>query len=105
MSDPVKIPDWLKQQVIDKFNSGVSQIFVLHFNVGDYFAVQDRFLTLQEMLNELCSQRELVCTYQYPSGLHFAGQDMEAKFRRLAGMGTREPLPAGSNQNLQLLDR
>lgn len=105
MSDPVQIPGWLKQQVIDKFNSGVSQIFVLHFNVGDYFAVQDRFLTLQEMLNELCSQREIVCTYQYPSGLHFSGQDMEGKFRRLTGMGSRDSLPAASNQNLQLLDR
>lgn len=105
MSDPVQVPGWLKQQVIDKFNSGVSQIFVLHFNVGDYFPVQDRFLTLQEMLTELCSHREIVCTYQYPSGMHFSRDDMETRFRRLAGMGTRDPIPAGSNQNLQLLDR
>lgn len=105
MTDAVQIPSWLKEKVVDKFNSGVSQVFVLHFNVGDYFAVQDRFLTLQEMLVELCSQRELVCTYQYPSGLSFPQPDMEARFRRLAAMGSREPLPAGAHQNLQLLDR
>lgn len=105
MTDAVQIPGWLKEKVVDKFNSGVSQVFILHFNVGDYFPVQDRFLTLQEMLLELCSQREIVCTYQYPSGLNFLQPDMEAGFRRLAAMSSREPLPAGANQNLQLLDR
>jgi len=105
MSDPVQIPAWLKEKVIDRFNSGVSHIFVLHFNVGDYFPVQDRFIPLQEMLLELCSQREIVCTYQYPSGLTFTNPEMESKFRRLAGLGSREPLPAGPHANLQLIDR
>ena len=105
MSDPVQIPAWLKEKVVDKFNSGVSQVFVLHFNVGDYFAVQDRFLTLQEMLLELTSQREVVTTYQYPSGLSFAQPEMETRFRRLAAISSRDPLPAGAHQNLQLLDR
>ena len=105
MADLVQIPNWLKEKVIDRFNSGVSHIFILHFNVSDYFSVQDRFISLQEMLNELCSQREIVCTYQYPSGLNFLKPEMEARFRRLAGLGTRDPLPAGPNQNLQLVDR
>ena len=105
MSDLVQIPTWLKEKVIDRFNSGVSHIFIPHFNVSDYFAVQDRFIPLQEMLNELCSQREIVCTYQYPSGLNFAKPEMEARFRRLAGLSTRDPLPASPNQNLQLIDR
>jgi ATP-dependent 26S proteasome regulatory subunit len=105
MSDPVQIPLWLKEKVIDKYNSGVSHIFVMHFNVGDYFAVQDRFLDLQEMLNELCSQREIVCTYQYPSGLRFLKPEMESKFRRLAGLTARESVPASSSQSLELLDR
>lgn len=105
MSDPVQIPAWLKEKVVDKFNSGVSQVFVLHFNVGDYFAVQDRFLTLQEMLLELTSQREVVTTYQYPSGLSFAQPEMETRFRRLAAVSSRDALPAGAHQNLQLLDR
>lgn len=105
MTDPVQIPSWLKEKVVDKFNSGVSQVFVLHFNVSDYFAVQDRFLTLQETLLELCSQRDVVCMYQYPSGLNFPQADMEPRFRRLASMSSREPLPAGAHQNLQLIDR
>jgi transitional endoplasmic reticulum ATPase len=105
MADLVQIPNWLKEKVIDRFNSGVSHIFILHFNVSDYFSVQDRFISLQEMLNELCSQREIVCTYQYPSGLNFLRPEMEARFRRLAGLGTRDLLPAGPNQNLQLIDR
>lgn len=105
MTDPVQIPSWLKEKVVDKFNSGVSQVFVLHFNVSDYFAVQDRFLTLQETLLELCSQRDVVCTYQYPSGLNFPQPDMEPRFRRLASMSSREPMPAGAHQNLQLIDR
>ena len=87
MTDLVQIPTWLKEKVIDRFNSGVSHIFILHFNVSDYFAVQDRFIPLQEMLNELCSQREIVCTYQYPSGLNFLKPEMEARFRRSAGLG------------------
>ncbi|HSE43684.1 MAG TPA: ATP-binding protein [Acidobacteriota bacterium] len=105
MTDLVQIPAWLKEKVIDRFNSGVSHIFIPHFNVSDYFAVQDRFIPLQDMLNELCSQREIVCTYQYPSGLNFAKPEMEARFRRIAGLGSRDPLPAGPNQNLQLIDR
>lgn len=105
MSDPVQIPAWLKERIVDKFNSGVSQIFILHFNVSDYFAVQDRFLDLQEMLNEMSAQREIVCTYQYPSGLRFLKPEMESKFRRLAGLTAREPLPSSSSQSLELLDR
>ncbi|HJZ11212.1 MAG TPA: ATP-binding protein, partial [Acidobacteriota bacterium] len=105
MNDPVQIPVWLKEKVIDRFNSGVSHIFVLHFNVSDYFPVQDGFLNLQEMLQELCSQREIVCTYQFPSGLHFLRPEMEARFRRYTGLGTRETLPAGAHQSFQLVDR
>jgi len=105
MSDPVQIPSWLKEKVIDRFNSGVSHIFVFHFNISDYFPVQDRFVTLGEMLNELCSQRDVVCTYQYPSGLQFLKPEMEGTFRRLAGMSSREPMPAGPHQSLQLVDR
>jgi hypothetical protein len=105
MDDPVQIPGWLKEKVIDKYNSGVSQIFIQHFNVGDYFPVQDRFLDLQEMLYELCSQREIVCTYQYPSGLRFLKPEMESKFRRLAGLTARESLPSSSSQSLELFDR
>jgi SpoVK/Ycf46/Vps4 family AAA+-type ATPase len=105
MSDLVQIPAWLKEKVIDRFNSGVSHIFILHFNVNDYFPVQEGFMTLQEMLAELCSQREIVCTYQYPSGLHFMKPEMELRFRRLAGVTARENLPASANQNLQLIDR
>lgn len=105
MSDPVYIPSWLKEKVIDKFNSGVSHIFVLHFNVGDYFPVQDGFLNLQEMLGALCSQREIVCTYQYPSGFRFLTPEMEARFRRLAGMSARDPMPGSANLSLQYLER
>ncbi len=105
MSDFYRIPGWLKEKVIDRFNSGVSHIFVLHFNVSDYFPVQDQFLTLQEMLNELCAQREIVATYNYPSGLQFAKPEMDAKFRRLVAISSREPLPAGTHQNLYLIDR
>src|SRR5207249_8354824 len=105
MSDEVLIPEWLKEKVIDRFNSGVSQIFVLHFNISDYFPVQDRFLNLTDLLYELCGQRDIVCAYQYPSGLTFLKPDMEARFRRLTGLNSREHLPASSNMNLQLIDR
>ncbi|PWT89741.1 MAG: hypothetical protein C5B54_08415, partial [Acidobacteria bacterium] len=105
MSDPVQIPNWLKEKVIDKFNSGVSHIFILHFNVGDYFPVQDRFVTLQELLSELCGQREIVVTYQYPSGFQFQKAEMEPRFRRLAAMGSRDPFPGSANQSLQYLER
>src|SRR5437588_11355148 len=100
MSDSLQIPDWLKEQVIDKYNSGVSHIFILHFNVNDYFAAQSRYLTLPEILLELCIQREIVGTYNYPAGLKLAAPEMETKFRRLAGVGSREFLPGGANQNL-----
>jgi ATPases of the AAA+ class len=105
MSDEVLIPEWLKEKVIDRFNSGVSQIFVLHFNISDYFPVQDRFVNLTDLLYELCGQRDLVCTYQYPSGLIFLKSDMEARFRRFTGLNSRDHLPASSNMNLQLIDR
>jgi ATP-dependent 26S proteasome regulatory subunit len=105
MQDVVQIPGWLKEKVIDRFNSGVSHIFILHFNISDYFPVQNRFVSLQDMLEELCSQREILCTYQYPSGLQFGQPDMDAKFRRLSGLNSREHLPAGPHQNLQLIDR
>ena len=90
---------------MDRFNSGVSHIFVLHFNISDYFPVQDRFIPLQDMLEELCSERDLLCTYQFPSGLQFASLEMDAKFRRLAGLGSRETIPGGPHQSLQLIDR
>jgi transitional endoplasmic reticulum ATPase len=105
MSDQIQIPTWLKEKVIDKFNSGVSHIFILHFNVGDYFSVQDRFIPLTEMLNELCSQREIVATYQYPSGLQFLKPEMEAKFRRLAGVALRDQFSASPQHSLFYVDR
>ncbi|MCI0605189.1 ATP-binding protein [bacterium] len=105
MQDVVQIPKWLKEKVIDRFNSGVSHIFILHFNISDYFPVQDRFVPLQDMLEELCSQREILSTYQYPSGLQFARSEVDDKFRRLAGIGSREHLPSGPHQSLQLIDR
>lgn len=105
MQDVVQIPQWLKEKVVDRFNSGVSHIFILHFNISDYFPVQDRFVTLHEMLDELCSQREIICAYQYPSGLQFQIPEMDVKFRRLAGLTSREHLPAGPHQSLQLIDR
>lgn len=105
MSDSVHIPSWLKEKVVSRYNSGVSHIFILHFNISDYFPVQDRFVTLQEMLEELCSQREIFCTYQYPSGLFFSKAEVEAKFRRFVGIGSREHLPTSPHSNLQLLDR
>jgi SpoVK/Ycf46/Vps4 family AAA+-type ATPase len=57
------------------------------------------------MLEELCSQREILCTYQYPSGLQFGKPEMEAKFRRISGLNSREHLTSGPHQNLQLIDR
>jgi transitional endoplasmic reticulum ATPase len=105
MSDPVQIPSWLKERVVDRYVSGVSHIFILHFNISDYFPVQDRFVTLQEMLEELCSRRDILSTYQYPSGLHFPSQEVELRFRRLVGLNAREHLPASSNLSFQLLDR
>ncbi len=105
MQDVVQIPLWLKEKVIDRYNSGVSHIFILHFNISDYFPVQDRFIPLQDMLEELCSQREILCTYQYPSGLQFAKSEMDARFRRYSGLASRDHLPAGSHQSFQLVDR
>ena len=105
MHDDIQIPDWLKEKVIARYNSGVSHIFLLHFNINDYFPVQDRFAGLMELLNELCAQRDIVCTYQYPSGFAFAKPEMEARFRRMAGINTRDHLPAGSHQSFQLVDR
>jgi ATP-dependent 26S proteasome regulatory subunit len=105
MQDTVQIPQWLKENVIDRFNSGVSHIFILHFNISDYFPVQDRFVPLQDMVEELCSQREILSTYQYPSGLQFPKPEVDAKFRRFSGLTTRENLPSGPHQSLQLVDR
>jgi ATP-dependent 26S proteasome regulatory subunit len=105
MQDVVQIPAWLKEKVVDRFNSGVSHIFILHFNISDYFPVQDRFVPLQEMLTELCSQRDIFATYQFPSGLQFLTPEMDQKFRRLTGLGSRENLPSGPHQSLQLIDR
>ena len=48
----VATPAWA-QELLDKLQAGVASLFLLHFNIGDYFPLEGRYVPLREYLANL----------------------------------------------------
>lgn len=102
-----------------KYNSSIANVFVLHFNVGDYAGPDNRRVRdvlIQDFLDETDAtgkqrRREIVAIYNRAEGITFARPRMREEFIRiltgeLVGAGAGDvKLPISPGQAFSLLDR
>ncbi|MSQ33991.1 MAG: hypothetical protein EXR60_06220, partial [Dehalococcoidia bacterium] len=64
----------------------MASLFLLHFNIGDYFPLEGRYVSLREYLSYLLRDRGVRAFYNRSGGVSFAGAGSEKRFRQLAGL-------------------
>ena len=102
--------------------AGVAHSFILHLNVGDYVAVVEEEaqdgtktkhqLSLRQVFRqELLRDRKMVIFYDRSQGVTFGGvttedrDRMEQFFRKLNGIGGKDPLPISPLHALAAIER
>jgi transitional endoplasmic reticulum ATPase len=104
---------WL-QDLMFKYRSSIANVFVLHFNVGDYAGPDNRRvreMVIQDFLEKPNGQdRRIVAIYNRAEGISFARPGMRDEFIRAltgeSGFGTEDlKLPVSPGQAFALLDR
>lgn len=101
---------WL-QDLLFKYKSSIANVFVLHFNVGDYAGPDNRRVrdvVIQDFLSQ--GGRQIIAIYTRAEGITFPRPgDREAFIRALtgeSGYGTEEvKLPVSPGQAFALLDK
>jgi transitional endoplasmic reticulum ATPase len=74
------------RRLAELYESGISQVFALHFNTADY--VGNSPLMLREYLSRVTFQkRDVVVIYNPAVGITFAEPEMRRKFDELVGLG------------------
>ena len=96
-------PPWA-QELLDKLRAGVASLFLLHFNIGDYFPLEGRYVSLREYLAYLLRDRAVRAFYNRSGGVSFAGAGSEKRFRQLAGLDDEEEVLAEQSQELARLN-
>lgn len=66
-----------------KYTSGISHAFILHFNVEDYAS---GLVTVEEYLGRMLKARDLVVTYDLAGGLHFRSDEERKLFIAMTGL-------------------
>lgn len=105
-----KVPDWAKE-MISKFRSGVSHMFLLSLNVGDITkkSADDGYLSVKRyIVQELLPSVRIVVFYDVGDGIQFASKKMEEDFRCLTIQDAKErakPLPKNPEAALPLIGR
>lgn len=102
---------WL-QDLVFKYKSSIANVFVLHFNVGDYAGPDNRRVRdvlIQEFL-EQGAERRIIVTYNRAEGITFARQGMREEFVRAltgeSGFNTEDlKLPVSPGQAFALIDK
>ncbi|HYF76377.1 MAG TPA: ATP-binding protein [Symbiobacteriaceae bacterium] len=104
------VPPWL-QDLMFKYRSSIANVFVLHFNVGDYAGPDNRLVrdvVVQDFLEQQGSKR-IIAIYNRAEGLTFARPGMREEFiRTLTGemvTGDEVKLPVSPGQAFALLDK
>jgi SpoVK/Ycf46/Vps4 family AAA+-type ATPase len=104
---------WL-QDLMFKYRSSIANVFVLHFNVGDYAGPDNRRVrdvVVQDFLMKSNgTHRQIVAIYNRAEGISFAGPGMREEFIRAltgeSGFGAEElKLPVSPGQAFALLDK
>jgi transitional endoplasmic reticulum ATPase len=92
-------PGWLKELIIN-YKTGICNFFILWGNIYDRQRnLKGDYLDLNSYLKNIFEQRDLVMFYSLSSGLSFAKDEMENKFRSnfLASNGTCSPASSPTN--------
>jgi len=100
---------WL-QDLMFKYRSSIANVFVLHFNVGDYAGPDNRRVrdvVVQDFLEQ--GNKRIIAIYNRAEGLTFPRPGMREEFiRSLTGemvTGDEVKLPVSPGQAFALLDR
>jgi len=107
-----KVPDWAKEMV-SKFRSGVSHMFLLSLNVADYVKKQsgdeDVYVSVKRyIVEELLRSCRIVLFYDVGEGIKFPDKKMEEEFRFLVFPDAKQriqPLPKNPEAALPLIGR
>jgi transitional endoplasmic reticulum ATPase len=76
-----KLPAWTTELML-KYKAGIAHLFVLWGNINDLQKnLKGEYLTLYKYLAEMFEQKDFVMFYSLSSGLQFADEEMEKKFR------------------------
>lgn len=102
---------WL-QDLVFKYKSSIANVFVLHFNVGDYAGPDNRRVRdvlIQEFLEQGAQQR-IIINYNRAEGITFARPAMREEFVRAltgeSGFNTEDlKLPVSPGQAFALIDK
>jgi transitional endoplasmic reticulum ATPase len=99
----LELPAWLTTQVLDRYHSGSSHVFLLHGNVRDLQPTGETFLPLAASLRKLLARRAIVVSYDVSSGLVFPDAAREKAFRKALGLKAGA-IPADPARAMLLLD-
>jgi hypothetical protein len=98
-----RVPPWLLDGLVDRYQAGSSHLFLLHGNVRDLHPFGGEYVPLPDGLRRLLGRREVVVSYEVSSGLSFPTPGHEKAFRRALGLRPG-PLPSDAARALVLLD-
>ncbi len=80
-SDAPPLPGWARR-LRDRYVAGASSLFVLHGNVHDLVAYEDKYIPLRTFLNRMLGRtKEIIAFYDVANGLTFAERKMGDAFR------------------------
>jgi AAA+ superfamily predicted ATPase len=99
----LRVPEWLRTRVLQRYLSGASHLFLLHGNVRDVHPFGDSYLPLVEGLRRLLARRTVAATYDVSGGFSFGADAQGKAFRAAVGLKTGA-LPPDSGRALVLLD-
>jgi ATP-dependent 26S proteasome regulatory subunit len=98
----VRIPAWL-DQVLERYHSAASHLFLLHGNVRDVYPFGPEHVTLAAGLQRLFAQRAIALSYDVSAGFTFPDAAREKAFRKALGMKSGA-LPFDPPRALALID-
>jgi SpoVK/Ycf46/Vps4 family AAA+-type ATPase len=98
----LRVPAWLQNGVLDRYQAGASHVFLLHGNVRDLHGFGADDVPLADGLRRLAARREIVVSYDVSAGLSFPDADRQKAFRR--ALGLKGALPADATRALTIVD-
>jgi AAA+ superfamily predicted ATPase len=99
----LRVPSWLQQGVLERYQAGASHVFLLHGNVRDVHSFGADYVPLADGLRRLAARRPVLVSYDVSSGLTFPDAEREKAFRKAIGLKAGA-LPTDPARALILLD-
>jgi AAA+ superfamily predicted ATPase len=98
----VRVPEWLRAAVLERYHSGASHMFLLHGNIKDVHPFGAGYAPLAAGLGRLSARRPYAVAYDPASGLRFPDAEREKNARK--ALGLKGALPADAPRALAILD-